>query len=248
MRHHLMTSFCAASAFLTVTGTASAGGFVSPVIDQPVAAPVAAAPVSDWAGAYGGAALGYSFGGNDEVGLDLYSGGALLDRATGLTELELSGVTADLHAGYRWQRGNWVFGPELSIEGGSVDDASDFTYDGEAGRIESSINYLATLTMKTGYLVSPATMVYGSAGLAYGNFSYDLTGPDGSGSDDYSANGYVLGLGVERKIGGNLSVFAEYQYRDYGRTDVTFTDGADSLVTVGTPTHQNVKVGVNFSF
>lgn len=248
MRRHVMASLCAASAFLAAAGMASAGGFVSPVLDQPVAAPVTPAPAADWAGAYGGIALGYSFGGDDEVGLDAFEDGALVGRETGLTNLELSGVTADVHAGYRWQRGNWVFGPELSIESGSVDDVSDLTFDGEAGRIESSVDYLASLTLKTGYLVSPATLVYGSAGLAYGKFSYDLTGLDVSGTEDYSANGYVLGLGVERKIGGNMSVFAEYQYRDYGRTDVTFTDGADSLVTVGTPTHQNVKFGVNFSF
>ena len=37
-------------------------------------------------------------------------------------ELKLNGGNAGIRLGYRWQRGNWVFGPELGVEFGSVDD------------------------------------------------------------------------------------------------------------------------------
>lgn len=246
MLSKLISSAAATGALLAVAGAANAGGFVAPVAETPIVAPIVdVAPASDWAGGYAGVSLGYSFNGDDEVGLDFYDGGVLDGRETGLTNLDLHGVTADLHAGYRWQRGSWVFGPELAIEGGSVDDTQDFDNGVVAGTVESSVNYVATLAMKTGYVVNPATMVYGSAGFAYGDFSYAVgSSPD----EDYNASGYTLGLGVERKVSDRMSVFAEYQYRDFGSEDVTFTDGTDSIVTVATPKHQNIKVGVNFRF
>lgn len=222
-----------------------AGGYIAPVTEVPVIAPIVdVAPVSDWAGAYVGGSLGYSFGGDDEVGLDFFTGGTLTGRDTGLGDLDLNGPTASVHAGYRWQRGAWVFGPELAIEGGSVDDSVEFSSGGTDYTAESSVNYIATLAMKTGYVVNPQTLVYGTAGLTYGDFSYDLN----TASEDYTANGWAVGLGVERKLSDRMSVFAEYQYRDFGSTDVSFADGADSIVTVATPKHQNVKLGVNFRF
>ncbi|MDP5306532.1 outer membrane protein [Paracoccus spongiarum] len=249
MRIFLTSAVAIAGASMLTAGASAAGGYVAPVATPPIVGPVVAVePASSWAGAYGGVALGYSFGGDDEVGLDFFDGGVLDSRATGLADLDIGGVTGSLHGGYRWQRGSWVYGPELSLEGGSVDDSADFSEGGVSGTISNSVNYIAALTLKTGYLVNPQTMVYGTAGWNYGDFTYELEGPSGSGSDDYTANGYVLGLGVERQVSERMSVFAEYQYRDFGSTDATFADGADSVVTVATPKHQNVKLGVNFRF
>lgn len=246
MKFIRILSLCCAGGALAATG-ASAGGYIAPVTEVDVVAAPLPAPVSDWAGAYGGVSLGYSFAGDDEVGLEFYEGDDLVDRQTDVGDVELSGPTADLHAGYRWQRNMWVFGPELAIEGGKIDDESDILGSDQAS-VESEVNYIATLAFKTGYLVNPQTMVYGTAGFVHGDFDYTLTGPDGSATEGFNADGYTLGLGVERKVNDRMSVFAEYQYRDFGRTDVTFSDGTDSVVTVATPKHQNIKLGVNFSF
>ena len=241
-----------ATALLPVA--AQAGGYIAPVDTTPIA-PVEPAPVGTWGGAYGGVSLGYSFGADDEVGLDLFEDGERAFRRTDLTNVEISGPTVDLHAGYRWQRSQWVYGPELAIEGGSVDADEDFTIsfpDGftGAGNVESSVNYIASLVFKAGYLVNPQTMIYGAAGVTHGDFDYKLSGSDGSATEGYTAQGYVLGLGVERQVSDRMSIFAEYQYRDFGREDVTFTDSAtnSSAVTVATPKHQNVKMGINFNF
>lgn len=249
MRRQVFASLIASGAAMLAVNAASAGGFIAPVVDTAVVAPVPVveAPASDWAGAYGGVSLGYSFGGDDEVGLEYFSGGAATGRDTGLANLDIGGVTGALQAGYRWQRGAWVFGPELAIEGGSVDDSVSFTSRGVDYTAESSVNYIATLALKTGYIVNPQTLVYGTAGLAYGDFTYDLNDATPA-SEDYNANGWMLGLGVERKLSDRMSVFAEYQYRDFGSEDVTFPDGSDSTLTVATPSHQNVRLGVNFSF
>ena len=67
-------------------------------------------------------------------------------------------------------------------------------------------------------------------------------------TEGYTADGYSLGLGVERKVRDNLSVFAEWQYRNFGKEEVSFADGEAAIVTNATPEHHNIKVGVNFSF
>lgn len=68
-------------------------------------------------------------------------------------------------------------------------------------------------------------------------------------TESYSDTGYSLGLGVERKMRDNLSVFAEWQYRNFGKSEVTYDLGdGDAVLTRSTPEHHNIKVGVNFSF
>ena len=229
------TKFLSASslAIVAMSGAAFAGGYVAPVEPAPIIEAPVVPPVADWAGGYAGGSLGYSFGADDEIGI---RDGGVMDPALG--DVEVSGVTAGLHAGYRWQRDNWVFGPELWVEGGSVDDTATIA---EGVDVTSEVNYLVGLQLKTGYVVNPQTLVYGTVGYVRGDFDYSI----GDQTEGYTADGYSLGLGVERKIRDNLAVFAEWQYRNFGKENVDFGDG---LSTNATPEHHNVKVGVNFSF
>ncbi len=248
MKPFRVFSLCTA---IAVSGGAHAGGFVAPL--EPVAvAPVLIAPESpsDWAGGYGGLSLGYSFGADDEIGFDFLENddADLIGRHTALDNVKVSGPTAGLHAGYRWQRGNWVFGPELAIEGGSVDDTRDFTVAETDISLESKVNWIATLAFKTGYLTNPQTLIYATAGVNHGDFDYTLSGNGESASVGYTQNGWVLGFGFERKLSQRMSLFAEYQYRQFGKTSIYYRDGSDALRTEATPKHQNVRLGVNFSF
>lgn len=225
------TLTASAAAIVAMAGASFAGGFVAPVTEPPViVAPEA--PVANWAGGYVGGSVGYAFGADDEIGLN---------DSSALGQVDVKGVNAGLHAGYRWQRNNWVFGPELWVEGGSVDATDTVTFAGASREVSSEVNYLLGLQLKTGYIVNPQTMVYGTAGFVRGDFDYSLDDD----TQGYSENGYSLGLGVERKLRENLALFAEWQYRNFGKTDITFGDGT---TTRATPEHHNVKVGVNFSF
>ncbi len=40
--------------------------------------------------------------------------------------------------------------------------------------VESSVNYIAGLQFKTGYIANPQTMVHGTAGVVHGDFDYRL--------------------------------------------------------------------------
>ncbi|WP_170167064.1 outer membrane protein [Paracoccus methylarcula] len=245
MRGKFLATVCAVSSVTTlISGVAYAGGFVAPVI-EPTPVVVEPTPVSDWAGAYVGGSLGYVLGSDDSVGFENSDTGA---RDTDLGDLDLKGVNAGLHAGYRWQKDKWVFGPELGIEGGSVDASENISPFGTDSEIESELNYLVSLRMKTGYEVSPNTLVYGTFGVAHGDFDYTLSDASSSQTKGFSDTGVAAGLGVERKLNENLSMFAEWEYRHFGKTDVAFDTDAGTLSTRATPKHHNVKVGVNYRF
>lgn len=245
MRYTAVLATCAVGILSAASG-ALAGGFAAPVVEPAVAAPVVETARDDWTGPYVGGSLGYSFGADDEVGLDFYDGDSLIERNPGLGSVDVKGVTAGVHAGYRWQRDNWVFGPEVWLEGGSVDAADDVSLDGLT--VESSVNYIIGLHLKTGYAVDPRTLVYGTVGAVHGDFDYEMSDAGGTTTEGYSAGGYSVGLGVERKVRPNLAVFAEWQYRNFGKTDLTFDNTTAEVLTRATPEHHNIKAGVNFSF
>lgn len=236
-------------ALVAGSGAALAGGAIAPVIDvEPVVVDAVPMAAGTWAGGYAGGSIGYSFGGDDQVGFTLLEDGAEEGSILGVGDLEVAGATAGVHVGYRWQRGNWVFGPELGYEGGSVDDSASLDVDGEVFGAESTVNSILSLVMKTGYTVNPQTLVYGTFGAARGDFDFTLSDGDDSATVGYKTSGVVAGMGVERVVGARTSVFAEYQYRDFGKEAVDFTDEGTAVRTQATPKHSNVKVGMNFRF
>ncbi|AYD00806.1 outer membrane protein [Neorhizobium sp. NCHU2750] len=85
-----------------------------------------------------------------------------------------------------------------------------------------------------------STLIYGTAGAAMTNLrdSGGTEGPDGW------KPGYVLGVGVEQKITGNLSGTLEYNYTH--TADVRSFDGVDTHESsIGDHT---IKAGVNYKF
>ena len=115
-----------------------------------------------------------------------------------------------------------------------------------------SLNYLGTARGRLGYLVTPALLVYGTAGLAYGGVSSNAyveqqsstgaTDEVGPGGSSYSGTrlGWVAGGGFEWMFMGNWSVKAEYMYYDLGTHSVfmgqsaVFWNGSRSLPGVST--------------
>jgi outer membrane immunogenic protein len=240
--------FATSTALVLGAGASFAGGSVAPVIDVAPILIEETPVVGAWEGAYVGGSLNYSFGAEDQVGLDLLNGGQRVGRETELGDADINGISAGLNAGYRWQREKWVFGPELGIEAGNVDGSTDITAFGVDGNVESEMNYLVTLVMKTGYEVQPGTLVYGTFGIASGDFDYTVSADGASDTDSFTATGIAAGFGVERMINENMSVFADYQYRDLSKETVTYEDNGSSVETNPTTAHSNIRVGVNYNF
>nr|WP_204354527.1 outer membrane beta-barrel protein [Paracoccus saliphilus] len=236
-------------AFFAGSGAALAGGIIAPAVDvEPVVAQAEPVAAGSWAGGYAGGSLGYSFGGGDQLGFTLLEDGDEEVSVPGIGDLEVKGFIAGVHAGYRWQRGNWVFGPELGFEAGSVDDNVSLELDGDVLGAESTISSILSLVMKTGYTVNPQTLVYGTFGAARGDFDYTLSDSDDSTTVGYKSSGLVAGMGIEHTVGVRNSVFAEYQYRDFGKEAVDFVGDGTTARTQATSKHSNLKVGMNFRF
>ena len=231
-----------AAALTLGAAAANAGGYVPPVV-EPAPAPITIeAPVGQWQGGYAGLTLGYAFNGEDEVGIDQPPRGS---GAGTPDELKLSGANAGVRVGYRWQRDRWVFGPELGYEGGSIkDDFSTAGYDAE-----SKIKNVLALRFKTGYVLNNGVMVYGIVGAARAKVDYKVEGDGEHGpialNDDFSENGYIVGLGAEKMLNERLSLTGEYEYANFGKT--TLAD-ANDVATRATPKYHNIKVGLNFKF
>lgn len=235
----MMKKIAFATASLTIGASAAyAGGYAAPVVEPVVAPVVVEAPVGDWQGAYGGVTLGYAFKGDDRVGITDTATDSFLGD---IGEAELKGANAGLRLGYRWQRGNWVFGPELGIEGGDIKgDTTGVTDSGFAGEMDSKVNHMVALRFKTGYAVRPDMLVYGIAGVGSIDVDYELNGVE----DSFSKSGYIVGLGVEKQINDKWSVTGEYEYANFGKEDLEF----GAITTEATPKYNNIKVGVNFRF
>ncbi|AXC51099.1 porin family protein [Paracoccus suum] len=231
----MISSLALAAAGLVGAQAANAGGYTPAVVEPPVTvAPVVETQVGNWQGAYVGATLGYATGEKDRIGLT--ENGQLIDPEIGDTKIR--GVNGGVHVGYRWQRDRWVFGPELSFEGGSVDDS--FTT-ASGVKVESKLKSKAALKLKTGYEVQPNMLVYGIAGVANGKYEYKY----GDYNDDYTANGYVFGIGVERQINERMSVIGEIERNQFDKEKVELVPG---ITTTASPSYTNVKVGLNFKF
>jgi outer membrane immunogenic protein len=118
-----------------------------------------------------------------------------------------NGVVGGVQLGYNWQAQQIVYGVEGDI---SVSGAN-------------SVDWLASLRGRVGYLIQPRILIYGTAGLGL------VDGAHTNGTD----TGLVYGLGVEGKLNRTMSARLEYLAYD--------TDNAHSHTdTVGV-----IRAGLN---
>lgn len=188
----------------------------------------ATAQAQDWTGYYGGASIGQGFS-DDEGILDLSPDSPQLDTAfaPGFSGDFKEGAVGGLHFGYDQQNGNWVYGIVGEVIFADVGDeqqgrsVTPATY-----TIARDLDTYGTLRSRAGYLVTPTTLVYGTAGLAFGDVDFSYSQP-GSGATTTTSGGqddgvgYAAGFGVERKISQRLSLSAEYLYVNLGDNDFT---------------------------
>lgn len=237
----LKLAFATAGVLLTAH-SAVGGGFVVPIVEPVIAAAVTPTPSAiDWEGAYVGLVVGHGSG-REDVGVRIG------DHTTLYTpdELEISGTTYGLRAGYR-QRffTRSLAGVELSYETGSMEDNfSTAGYDAS-----DELDHALSLRIKSGVLAGEKTWIYGMAGVSRGKFDYQLNG-DGAGgpiqiNDSFSATARLVGVGIEHKITQRLSVSGEWEYVNFGKTHLEDSIGKG---TEATPDWHAIKLGLNYQF
>lgn len=175
---------------------------------------------SDWSGGYVGGHVGYAWG-TVEWTTPGPSG-----------EYDIAGWLAGGQIGFNHQMDSIVVGAEASLSWSDVD-GDDF-----GGAIGRDINWSGDITGKLGFAVS-SILLYGKAGLAFANSTGFAFGAE----DTQTHLGWTAGLGVAAKVTDDVSVFAEYNYNDYGTQTYDYGFDVDTSFTT-----QAVKFGANWHF
>ncbi len=132
------------------------------------------------------------------------------------------------------QTADWVWGAQLSADWANLSGSHLYLGgSGPADVVTYDINPLISLTGRVGYELRPATLAYLKGGGAWTRTNHDdsdpapLFGVPYTGNTKVTRSGWLLGIGLERKIGRNVSAYVEYNYADFGRKTVTiaYTDG-----------------------
>ena len=183
-----MKSIAAVLATLALTGPALAGGPVE-VAPEPTITPVYDAPAAsaDWSGFYAGVQLGYA---------DVDSNGGGLDG---------NGTLGGVHAGYRWDFGQYVAGAELDYDTANIDLGP------VAGDTLDDVMRLKLM----GGAEFGNSLIYATTGIARASATV--------GGADLSDNGYFLGAGIDYAIGERWTVGGEllqHRFTEFGGTTV----------------------------
>ena len=124
------------------------------------------ASVYNWTGPYAGLNLGYEWG-------------KVTNNVT-----EPSGIAGGGQIGYNWQMGQFVFGVETDIQISGADDTF--------APYKFSNPWFGTLRGRAGFAINNV-MLYGTAGLAYGELKGEFFGLE----EDKTLVGWTAGAGIE---------------------------------------------------
>ena len=230
----------------------------------------------DWNGYYVGGNGGYSWGYSSETAT-----AAPVAGFASLPSTNFDGWFGGLQGGRDWRRDNWVFGiegdwqlsGERSYAGASgmtgpicesgCDRVDVFTQSLTGSR---ELQWFSTLRPRLGMLIDPATLIYGTAGVALGQFAFatqssvtcqriivavgtPCSPPPGAptvGTSNVTEHaeqfGWTVGGGLERRLDEDWSLKLEYLYVDYG-SHVFAGNAVDAKLT-----DQILRVGLNYFF
>lgn len=208
---------------------------------------VVAADQGSWTGCYAGGNAGYGWS---------HFKMNRVDDGTKVGSTTANGAAYGAQVGCDMQRADWVFGGQVSLNGASI--KGDHLFRDGSGP-NDDVNYdlkaFGSLTARGGFLLSPKTLAYAKAGLAWSRTNYEdkdpapTSGSPYQGDNTKSQMGWLLGLGAEHRYSANLSVFAEYSYADFGKRKVTIdTGGGDVDRYTFKQQMSYVGVGVNYRF
>ena len=210
---------------------------------------------------------GGGFIGGGQIGYNWQAKFAGRDFVTGV-EADFQGIAGSGGNGSRWG-----IAPNAGISGGTTADV--FVPISLTSNIQgnSQLNWLGTVRGRVGYLVTPALMLYGTGGLAYGGATGSLqtsifwneNGGNNAfvqiGKNNYSNTmvGWTAGGGAEWMFMPNMSAKVEYLYYDlgtasgsvvnpfYGIQAAAGRNGLESVTNYSSRVNGNiVRAGVNY--
>lgn len=197
---------------------------------------------------------------------------------------EDNGFVGGAQIGYNYNFSTWVIGAEADISFFRLKSEGSFTASQSIimglsdeiieGTVSHRLNWFGTMRARAGFILDNNTMLYGTAGLAFGHTksemnlhsSYDtgffggLIEHDVLASDSGMALGWTIGGGVEYALSQNWSIKAEYLYIDLGNDtfEASVTPGQVNNLPVPTDTvtytatsdnrFSVIRAGLNYRF
>jgi len=248
------------AAFLASAAIAALVGSDASAADMAVKAPPPApVPSAPWLGWYAGGNIGGSWGGaRSDFGIS-----TLVSSFAASDSVSPDGVIGGGQLGYNWQVDpNWLIGAEADIQA-SAEKAGSTRFDavdieGVTTNYEAKIEWFGTVRGRLGYIFDRRTLLYATAGLAYGRVSISGTSTDTFGgatlgstafsaaavNTGWTAGGGVEGMGWDPRWTWKL----EYLYLDLGTVNSAVASGLTMSQATTKFTDQVVRAGLNYHF
>jgi len=208
-------------------GTSAYAADLAPVPMYKAPPPMIMAPQT-WTGFYIGADVGGLWSRSDASWDPLPSPAAFGANATA-GGTGGSSFVGGVHVGYNYQlTPSWVIGLEGDWSWTHADGSNTQLWTvpgtgapfggGAATTLSSSLDWLASVRGRVGYLITPTLMAYGTGGAAWGRVHDSATASDpasgyvASTSLSTTGDGFVVGGGLEWALTPHWSVRGEYLY------------------------------------
>ena len=202
----------------------------------------------DWTGGYAGL-----FGSGNRSDIGLVDVDDFFGSPSPIVDFSVDGWDFGGLAGYNFQRGNLVYGVELSLAGGGAEGNLLLDKTELDETLEWKVKSSATLTARVGTTVGN-TLFFGSAGVArskvnygYLNYEPDLVTITDDARIDSTFNGTVLGIGLEHAFSQRMIFRAEVLHSRYSGQMLDLVPLAGVRIRYS-PTNTAVRVGLLFSF
>jgi outer membrane immunogenic protein len=149
-----------------------------------------------------------------------------------LASTNASGILGGAQLGYNKQFGTFILGIETDFQATGIEQ-TDFD-------ATSKLPWFGTTRLRAGYLLTPAFLVYGTGGVAYGHA--EVTAPFVSVT--VPGVGWAAGAGVEYAFGGGWSIGAEYLHVELEGPSAVV--GALNVTTSATTDLGRAKINYKF--
>ena len=222
---------------LTIAATFGVGAWqAASAADLPVKAPpMSVAVVPSWTGCYLGGNIGAAWG----------SGKIASITTTGsVSGSSNAGFAGGGQIGCDYQAGAFVFGVRNLTDWSNLGRTATLA---TGGTINVKNNWVDLLTGRVGYAVGPAWLAYFQGGGAWRDGTAQQLNGVGTviGSAGVGRSGWTVGAGTEYKIAPHWSLFAEYNYADFGTHGVSYPSGIQANVSTKSSL---VLFGANYRF
>jgi outer membrane immunogenic protein len=232
-------------------------------------APAMVSPATNWSGFYAGVNVGYEWG-NGNTDFSFLPTPAIFEVANTSVGAKSNGVIGGAQIGYNWQMGSLVTGLEADIQGSGIKGSArssffnadvGFVVPGEFLSSTQRLSWFGTVRARLGVTVTPALLLYGTGGLAFGQventsdtfFQTDLHFPA---SIDKTKASWAAGAGAEWMFARSWSAKVEYLHVDLGSVSTVvgvapthfLIPPADQVNYTWRNQENIVRAGVNYHF